>query len=64
MISGDMKIADVMRSYPQTVPVFCKFGLDCSGCQIAEYEEIAHGAKVHDVDLPALLAALNAAVSE
>jgi len=64
MIRGGMKIADVMRTYPQTVSVFCKFGLDCSGCQIAEYEEIAHGASVHDVDLEALLAALNAVISE
>ena len=59
MITGEMKIADVMRIYPQTIPVFITFGLDCSGCQIAEYEEISHGAAVHEVELDSLLRALN-----
>ncbi len=62
MITSDMKIADVMRNHPQTIQVFSTFGLDCNACQIAEYEEIEHGAAVHNVDLEGLMAELNRVV--
>jgi hybrid cluster-associated redox disulfide protein len=59
MITKDMKIADVIRSFPETVAVFQQFGLSCSECQIADYEEVEHGADVHSVDLDELLDELN-----
>lgn len=64
MISKDMTITDILRRYPQTLPVFERFGLECNDCQIAEFEELEHGATVHKVDLDALLAELNDAVTE
>ncbi len=54
-----MKIADVIRHYPKTVEVFQQFGLSCMECQIADYEEVEHGAGVHEVDLEKLMAELN-----
>ncbi|MFC1779958.1 disulfide oxidoreductase [Thermodesulfobacteriota bacterium] len=39
--------------------VFRSFGLDCMECQIADYEEVEHGAGVHNVDIVKLLKALN-----
>jgi hybrid cluster-associated redox disulfide protein len=64
MISKDMKIADVMARFPETVEIFTAFGLDCRDCQIAEYEEIEHGASVHNVDIDELLSALNHVISK
>ena len=62
MIDKDMKIEDVLRQYPQTIPVFRRFGIDCAGCQLSEYENIAHGARVHKIDLETLLSGLNESV--
>ncbi len=62
MIQKDMKIEDVLRKYPQTVPVFERFGIACAGCQLSEYENLEHGAKVHKIDLETLLKSLNDAV--
>ncbi|MDA8122447.1 MAG: DUF1858 domain-containing protein [Deltaproteobacteria bacterium] len=59
MIHKDMKIEDVLRKFPQTIPVFARFGVDCAGCQLSEFENLEHGAKVHGIDLEALLASLN-----
>lgn len=59
MITKNMKIADVIRSFPETVAVFEQFGLACRECQIADYEEVEHGADVHQVDLDDLLEELN-----
>ncbi len=58
-IDKDMKIETVLRNFPQTIHVFESFGIDCAGCQLSGYENIEHGAKVHGIDLAALLARLN-----
>jgi len=59
MIHKDMKIEDVLRKYPQTVAVFQRFGVDCAECQLSQYEDVEHGAKVHNIDLDLLLRRLN-----
>lgn len=62
MIDKEMKIEEVLRRFPQTIPVFRRFGIDCVQCQLSEYEDLEHGAKVHGIDLNSLLAELNAAI--
>jgi len=64
MITKDMKIGEICRRYPQTVPVLKRFGLDCLECQIADLEELGHGAGVHKVDIDTLLIELNRITSE
>jgi hybrid cluster-associated redox disulfide protein len=64
MITKDMKIGEICRTYPQLVPVLKQFGLDCLECQIADLEELEHGAGVHKVDVDMLLAELNRVVSK
>lgn len=59
MIDRTMIIGDIIRRYPQTLPVFRRYGLDCYECQIADYEALEHGAGVHRVDVEALLEELN-----
>jgi hybrid cluster-associated redox disulfide protein len=59
MIRKEMKIEDVLRKYPQTIPVFRRFGIDCAQCQLSEYEDLEHGARVHGIDLETLLRGLN-----
>ena len=63
-IHKDMKIEDVLRNFHQTIPVFQRFGIDCAGCQLSEYENLEHGAKVHRIDLETLLRGLNESVPE
>ena len=63
MIVKEMTISDSLRRYPQTRPVFERYGLDCYDCQIAEFEQLEHGAGVHKVDLNALLAELNRCIA-
>ena len=59
MIDKDMKIEDILRQYPQTIPVFRKLGLDCVQCQLSQFESLENGAKVHGIDLQSMLADLN-----
>ena len=49
-ITKDMIIEDVVRKYPNTIPVFMAHGLHCIGCHIANYETIEQGALGHGLD--------------
>ncbi len=63
MISKEMTIGEIIRRYPQTLPVFEKYGLDCHECQIADYEAVEHGASVHKVDIGRLMNDLNKTIN-
>lgn len=62
MITREMTISEIISSYPQTIHVFKSFGLECTSCQIADYEDVEHGAGVHNVDIKKLIKALNQAI--
>ena len=59
MITKEMTIAEILSRYPETLPVFESRGLDCYDCQIAEFEQLEHGASVHKIDIGGLIAELN-----
>jgi len=63
-ITRDMTIAEVVQKHPQTVQVFLAHGLMCFGCAVARFETVEQGALAHGIDVDALMADLNAAVSE
>ncbi len=63
MIAKDMTIGEIIRRYPQTLPIFERYGLTCYECQIAEYEALEHGAGVHKIDVERLLEELNRVVA-
>lgn len=64
MITRDMTIAEIISKHPETIEVFRSFGLNCMECQIADYEEVEHGADVHNVDVDKLLEALNQTIQK
>lgn len=64
MITGEMTIAEIIAKYPRTISIFRSFGLDCMECQIADYEQVEHGAGVHNVDIKKLLKALNEVIEK
>lgn len=62
-ITKDMSIGEVVKKYPQVVPVFFEHGLGCLGCAAAHFENIEQGAKAHGVDVDALIEDLNKALA-
>ncbi len=62
-ITLDMTIEEVVREYPQTVPVFFKHGLACAGCHAARFENIQQGAMAHGIVVERLLEDLNKVVA-
>lgn len=58
-ITEDSVISDIIRVYPQTVPVFRSFGMGCLGCPSATGEAVRKAAEIHGIDGNEIIAALN-----
>jgi hybrid cluster-associated redox disulfide protein len=64
MISRNMLIEEIVRNYPETIPVFEQYGFGCLGCRAALFENIEQGAKVHGIDAEAFIASLNNVITK
>ncbi len=63
-ITKEMGIMEIVQNYPETVEVFQKFGMGCIGCAAAHFENLEAGAKVHGIDIDAMVDAMNEIVGE
>ena len=63
-ITKEMSIGDVVKKYPETVPVFFQHGLHCIGCHVSPFESVEDGCKTHGIDADILVKALNASIVE
>ena len=59
MITKDMTIQEIVARYPESIPVFERYGLGCIVCLAAEFENLEAGAMVHGVEVSDLLRDLN-----
>ena len=63
-VTKEMSIIDIIQNYPESLPVFQKYGLGCVGCAAARFENLEAGAKVHGVDPDEITADINKAIEE
>ncbi len=58
-ITKEMGIMEIVQAYPETIEVFQRFGMGCIGCAAARFENLEAGAKVHGIDIDAMVDAMN-----
>ena len=63
-ITADSLLGEVIKRYPQTVPIFKKYGMPDYAEERLPMEKLSFFAGVHRVDLEQLLEELNRAVAE
>lgn len=63
-VTKEMSIIDIVQNYPESLPVFAKYGLGCIGCAAARFENLEAGAKVHGVDPEKMVAEINEILGE
>lgn len=63
-ITKEMSIMDIVQNHPETIEVFQKFGMGCIGCAAAHFENLEAGAKVHGIDIDAMVNAMNEIIGE
>jgi hybrid cluster-associated redox disulfide protein len=59
IITKDMSFGEVLQRFPQTMPVFGKYGMHCIGCSMSAFETIEQGALAHGIDVKKFLDDLN-----
>jgi len=62
-VTKDMTIGSVVETYPQTIPIFQRYGMGCLGCPATAYENVEQGALMHGIDIDELMTALNEAAA-
>ena len=63
-ITKEMGIMDIVQEHPETVEIFQKFGMGCIGCAAAHFENLEAGAKVHGIDIDAMVNEMNEDIGE
>ena len=63
-ITKDTIIGDVLDIAPQTAPIFLSIGMHCLGCPSSRGETVEQACMVHNVDVEALLRAVNEAANQ
>ena len=63
-ITKDTIIGDVLDLAPQTAPIFLSIGMHCLGCPSSRGETVEQACMVHNVDVDALLRAVNEAANQ
>lgn len=63
MLTKEMTVGEVLRSYPQTVQVFLQLGMHCLGCPSSTMESIEGAALTHGKNPDDLVAQLNKVIA-
>lgn len=63
-IDDESIVADIIRVYPQTIPVLRNFGMGCLGCPSATGEALKKAADIHGIDVKELVSELNKTCQE
>jgi hybrid cluster-associated redox disulfide protein len=58
-ITGNMKIAEIVEHFPETIEVFMEYGIACFGCGMANLETLEEGVSLHGIDPEEILEDLN-----
>ena len=63
-ITKDMGIMDIVTAHPETLEIFAKYGMGCIGCAAAHFENLEAGAKVHGIDIGAMVNDMNSVIEK
>jgi len=58
-INKDMSITDILKKYPETLPIFSNYNLGCIGCMAASFESLEAGLNAHGIDVEEFVTKIN-----
>jgi len=64
IIDKNASIEEIVKTYPETIEVFERYGLGCVGCRAALFENIQQGADVHGIEINGLIDSLNGIIKK
>ena len=61
-ISPDWIVEEILREWPETIPVFLKYRMGCVGCSMAIFERLADALIIYAVPADVFMDELNRAL--
>ena len=58
-ITAEMTVDEVVRKHPESIKVLFRHGMQCTGCYICGFHNIAESAERYSIELESLLNDLN-----
>jgi hybrid cluster-associated redox disulfide protein len=62
LFTPDLVVADVLKKWPQTIPVFLDHNLGCVGCAMASFDTLRDVARIYNLRADLFLEELGKAV--
>ncbi len=60
----DLPLADLMREWPQTIPVFVRYKMLCVGCLVSPFHTVTDACAEYELDEGMFLAELKRAAGQ
>lgn len=60
--SPQISIADMLENWPQVIPIFIRYRLDCVGCSMAAFETLSDVIAIYDLPAEMFLSELERAI--
>ena len=64
LITRDSLIGDIIRIYPEVIPILRSMGMGCLGCPSSAGESVANAAGIHGLPVDKLVGEINDAIQE
>ena len=61
-LNPNMNVAELLKEWPQVIPVFLRHRMTCVGCSMSAFETLEDAVKIHDMILEPFLEELNQAI--
>lgn len=62
-IQPEMVISELLRRWPQTIPVFHKHRMACVGCSMSDFETVSSAAEIYQLSLGSFIEELQQAIN-
>jgi hybrid cluster-associated redox disulfide protein len=61
-IHPEMAISELLRCWPQVIPVFQKHKMACVGCSMSDFETVSSASEIYQLSLESFINELQEAV--
>jgi hybrid cluster-associated redox disulfide protein len=62
MLSPNLIVADLLKTWPETIPVFIKYRMACVGCSMSPFETLKDAAGIYRLPYQQFLDDLQGAI--
>ncbi len=58
-ITSNLRVADIINTWPETIPVFLGHRMICVGCYMSEFDTLADAVNIYGIPIEKILDELN-----